>query len=313
MQKLIRFCCFLGLLLLFAPGLQAQTGATAALDSNLAETGNPFLLHLRIPKSAGQPSHVAYDAWSDVLPKQNILQQSEWQLGDQGWEKNLTLIVFDADTLLLPPLPIQIKGADTLLTNPLTLVVIPSPAPDDLNDMAEIKDIHKEPVLWTDYLPWAYGIGAFLLCILLIYWILNRRKQQGIQSRLVQLPAHELALKKLEVLRKKQLWQQGDLKAYYAALTFIVREYLRERFDIPALESASGETIQQLQKHTAFPTELIAPLQELLQQADLAKFAKATPAADYHERALQLAFDLVKNTIPAPEAAPVHPSNHSNA
>jgi hypothetical protein len=312
-QKLIRFCCYLGLFLLFAPFLHAQTGAEAELDSNLAETGNPFFLHLRIPKSAGQPLHIAYDAWKGIVNEQNILNQTEWTMGDHGWEKNLTLILFDADTITFPPLPIAVKGGDTLLTNALSLVVLPSPAPDDLNDMAEIKDIHKEPVLWTDYLPWILGILGCLAVFLGILWWFNRRKKPGMQSRVLQLSPHELALKKLEALRKKQLWQQGALKQYYAELTFIVREYLRERFAIPALESASGETIAQLRKSDQFPADLIPPMQELFRQADLAKFAKAIPAEDFHEQALKLAFDLVQSTIPAPLESTVHPSTPPDA
>lgn len=313
MQKLIQIGCFLWILLLGAQSIQAQTGAVAALDSNIAETGNPFLLHVRIPKSTSHPLDLAYHSWTPKIGAQNILQQSDWKLGEQGWEQTLTLIVFDADTLEFPPLPIPVAGGDTLHTNPLTLVVLPSPAPDDLNDMAEIKDIHKEPVFWTDYLPWVYGIGACLLLVLLVWWLLNRRKKATVSSRVVQLLPHELALKKLEALRKKQLWQQGALKVYYAELTFIIREYLCARFDIPALESVSGETITRLRGREDFPATWLLPLQELFQQADLAKFAKATPAEDFHEGALQFALNLVQSTILTPETPSPNPSNPPNA
>ena len=47
---------------------------------------------------------------------------------------------------------------------------------------------------------------------------------------------------------------------------------------------------------TAIPTELLPPLAELLQQADLVKFAKGAPPESYHEQALREVRLLVEKT-----------------
>ncbi|MEO6039737.1 MAG: hypothetical protein ABIQ93_15090, partial [Saprospiraceae bacterium] len=55
--------------------LRAQVGATAQLDSNVAETGNPFIIHVLSPVAAGKPLEIDFSAWDSVLPPQNILAQ----------------------------------------------------------------------------------------------------------------------------------------------------------------------------------------------------------------------------------------------
>ncbi|MEO6037440.1 MAG: hypothetical protein ABIQ93_03435, partial [Saprospiraceae bacterium] len=113
------------------------------------------------------------------------------------------------------------------------------------------------------------------------------------------------ARKKLEVLARKKLWQSGQLKPYYAELTFILREYLQKRYGIPALESTTEETLAYLQQQD-FPEALRQPLAETLLQADLVKFAKSMPPESFHEQALQQVQTLVETTreVSAPAEVP---------
>lgn len=299
-----------GFFLLFVSasvGLRAQV--TAEPDSNYAETGNPFVVHLVVPQSDGKPGQIDLSAWDSVVKEQNILQQTEWKSDGQAFSKDLILIFFDADTLALPPLPVYLNGRGTALTNALDIIILPTPAPDDLVDMRGIKDIRREPALWTDYLPWALAIAALILLVLLASWLIRRaqhKKKQAALSRMVELPAHELAWKKLDVLAKKQLWDKGLVKEYCAELTFIAREYLEKRYAVPALESTSEEIREHLLK-TDFPENLRAGLQELLTKADLVKFAKATPPETFHEEAMTYARKMILETKPLPIPHPPSP------
>lgn len=218
------------LLMFVLCGANGQTQAFAQTDSNYAETGNPFVVHILVPNAAGQPGQIDFSAWDSVVPEENILTQTDWTPDGPFFAKDLTLVFFDADTLLLPPLPIRLRGGGTATTNALELTVVSTPSPDDLVDMSDIKDIRREPALWTDYLPWALAIGGFVLLVVLASWLIGRaQKKHGIASRTVELPPHELALKKLEVLEQKQLWDKGLAKEYCADLTFILREYLEKQ------------------------------------------------------------------------------------
>lgn len=294
--RLNKYCLSLLLASFFLTGALAQIEASAGLDSSHAETGNPFVVHITVPNTAGKPGSIDLSAWSDQVPLQNIVGQSEWSPTGKSFTKDLTLLFFDEDTLSLPPLIIPLGNRGTATTNPLEVVVLPTPSPDDLLDMADIKDIHREQALWTDYLPWALAIAGFLLFIVLISWLIARmRKKQTVASRTIGLPPHELALKKLAALEQKQLWNKGLVKEFCAELTFIVREYLEKRFHVPALESTSEELMEKL-KTTAFPETLHDILRDLLTQADLAKFAKSVPPQSFEETARQFARNLIEMT-----------------
>lgn len=273
----------------------AQVEGIAQLDSNIAETGNPFVVHLLTPSADGKPLQVDFSAWDTVLPQQNILAQSAAVPQGDRYQIDLTCITFDADTLLLPPLTIRLAGGRTAVTNLLELVVLATPAPTDLNDMAELKDIRMEPISWTDYLPWILGVLGIVLIIFLANWWWKRRQQRGSRHREVAMPAHLLAQRKLEALAKKHFWQTGQVKLYYAELTFILREYLQKRYQVPALESTTEETLHALQK-TDFPPDLQQAVADTLVQADLVKFAKSLPPQSFHEEALRQAQLLVQAT-----------------
>lgn len=288
----------LGLLLL-AFRLGAQSEAVAVFDSGYVETGNPFVLHLSVPESYGQPTSVDFSPWSALLPPENVLGQTGWrQHGDQ-WVNDVSLIAFDSVEFSFPPLRVNLRNGDTLPTNPLTLQVLPTPSSDDPDGLQDIKDIHREPASWRDFLP-VYGpiAAGVLLLALLIWWLLYRKKKTRLKGeRILQQPPHELAWRKLAELEKRQLWQTGQLKQYYSELTYIVREYLEQRYHIPALESPSESILRQLES-TPLPEPLLPPLRELLQWADLAKFAKGAPPQHYHEQALREARRLIEQTKP---------------
>lgn len=300
-MKVVKKYCFpIFYFLIALANASAQSDARAELDSNHVETGNPFVVHLFLPKSLGQPRDIDFSAWENLVPPQNILRQTEWNSEGQFFTKNLTIIFFDEDSLTLPPLPIRLNGGETALTNPLEIAVQPTPSSDNLIDMAPIKDIRRERVRWMDYLPWAIAIFAFMLLVVLAAWLIGRsqmQRKQAAMSRVAGLPPYELALKKLDALVQKQLWHKGLVKEYCAELTFIVREYLEKRYRILALESTSEEILNALQK-TDFPQHLRPELQNLLTKADLVKFAKATPPETFHEEAMTFAKKIISETKP---------------
>ena len=286
------------LLLLLTPQA-AQAQAEAMFDSIVVETGEAFMLHIKVQDGAGQPKEVDFSAWDSIFPSQNILRQSGWLLEGDHWENDFTLITFDSAGLNLPPLTIRFHDGTTMETNPLTLSVFPTPYPSDPNDISDIADIHHEPFQWLDALPWVLLVLGLSALAFLVWWLLKRRRRK-IRSRSMQLPPHELALRELDTLARRGLWQQKQIKPYYEALTYIARQYVQQRFGVPALESVSDETLYRLQA-TDFPQALLPGLRTLLHTADRVKFAKGEPSEDYHETAWTTVRELVLSTIPLPE------------
>ena len=283
---------------MLANALSAQSGATLQVDSTQVETGNPYVLHLSVPGNK-TPDSLNFGPWLPFFDPKNLVSQTPWRRSGNLFSSNVTVVFFDADTLNLPPLGIAFKGGDTVFTNPLEIVVYPTPSPDDLADMAPIKNISLEPVLWTDYLPIATSVLVGIAVLWLLFWWISRRKQIRLRSQSIGLLPHELALKKLGVLAQKTLWRKDAVKEHCAELTFILREYLEKRYEVPALESTSEELLSRL-KLTDFPVELRPDLENIFSQADLAKFAKAIPPEEFYLYSLDFAQALVTQTIPPP-------------
>lgn len=108
-------------------------------------------------------------------------------------------------------------------------------------------------------------------------------------------PSHELALQQLKALENKQLWQKGEVKAYHSELTRIIRAYLENRYGIQALEMTTEQILAQLNT-LDFDADWNDRLREMLQAADLVKFAKAEPPSVFHERMMDYAVSFVEAT-----------------
>ncbi len=114
------------------------------------------------------------------------------------------------------------------------------------------------------------------------------------------LPPHEIALRDLKKLHSERLWQEGKHKQYYSGLTDILRAYIAGQFGVGALEMTSDEIIEAM-RGVEIPQKQKMDLTELLRDADLVKFAKATPEAEANEAAYTMALSFVEQTMPQPE------------
>ncbi len=275
---------------------QSLPEARAHLDSNALEIGNPMGLRINISATNGwTPVGIDFSSWDSIVPKDNILKQSDWKQNPGSWTKDVFFTVFDSGEYRLEPLRIALKLGNqeaAVMTNALTLTV--SKLPQTTQDPLPIKSIVEEPKNWTDFIPHMIIVGIILACAVFLYFWLNKSKKTPPPvTQVIEIPPGELALRKLEALRRKKLWESGDLKAYYSELTFITREYLEKRFAIPALESTTEEICEAVVQRD-FPRDLVPELRQTLNYADFAKFAKGEPPADFHEKALELAEAVVR-------------------
>ncbi len=275
----------------------AQPTATAILRPDRIEAGDTSSLWVFVSGVGPQPGEVDFVSWASLIPSANILtRKSEWRRSGAQWVSRYTLILFDSATLELPPLAINLSAGTPLNTNPLKLRVLPVAGDAEIENMEAVRDISREPESWTDYLPW--GAGALLLLLLTIWMIrrVNRRpKQVPIAEPISPQPLvspYEHALKLLDDLKRRKPWKHGEAKEYYAELSLILREYLENRYRIPAQESTTAEVSGMLQS-AGFPNQLVAVAIELLSRTDLVKYAKSTPAESIHEKSLEDARILI--------------------
>jgi len=139
-------------------------------------------------------------------------------------------------------------------------------------------------------------VALILFFGFLAYFLYKRFSNKPVVEVYVAPPAaHEVALEKLQVLKNKELWQQGKIKEYQSELTYIVREYLEERFEMQALESTTEEIVHELNEKD-ITEEHKVELTDMFRMADMVKFAKATPPVDIQSTLLNKAIQFVERT-----------------
>src|SRR5688572_8881336 len=137
--------------------------------------------------------------------------------------------VFDTGLVRIPTLPVVIRqgnNLDTFFTNDIPIQVM-SVEPDSTG-LAGIKDIVRQPfslLYYKKYLP--HLIVLLVILAALYFWWRKRRKIAEVVAEPEPEPLpHEWAVKALDELEQKRLWQSGEIKEHYSLLTGILREYL---------------------------------------------------------------------------------------
>ena len=192
---------------------------------------------------------------------------------------------------------------DTLRSNSLRLFV-KVPNVDLKKGFADIKKPYGAPVTFKEIAPWIMGIILLACIIFLILYAINRRRKNIPLFTLPakpKLPPHVIALSELDKLKEEQLWQHDKVKDYYTRLTDIIRVYLEERYEVPAMEQTTHEILSQFKgEHSQIKGKLFSGLQKTLDTSDLVKFAKYMPLADENHFVLVNAYTLVEETKSEP-------------
>ena len=279
---------------------------SATLDSTTLFIGDQTDLHLRAIGEVGeQVTMPVLD--KELIPGVEIVDRTivdtiSLKDGRVQYDQYLTLTSFEDSLFYIAPLPF-VSGDDTVWSDGLTLNVV-QPFEMDTTDMAitDIKGVYKAPIWWWGIFRWV------LLAVLLAgvgvagYYLityLQRRKLKEAGNEVVTeplRPAEEVALEKLDAIKEKKIWQQGQVKEYYTQLTDVVREYIARRFEVSSVEQTSDETLRDIRPLLSERKDLYEQLRKMLTLADLVKFAKWSTTPDENELSLRNAYTFVKET-----------------
>ena len=151
-----------------------------------------------------------------------------------------------------------------------------------------------------DYTLWGLLAAVILAAAIygLVRWLHSRGKSiKSLFTPAPPEPAHIIAIRALEELHNRKLWQNNLHKEYYSGLSDILRTYLSGRFGVGAMEMTTDEIVEAV-RAIEMPTKCSVDLMSVLRDADLAKFAKGEPDAEQNESAYAKAYYFVEETKP---------------
>ena len=215
--------------------------------------------------------------------------------------QKITITSWDSGLHVIPPFKAVI-GNDTLYSEPILLSVNTVELAEE-QDIKDIKGIIEVPFSLMDWIltrKIELGLILGLLVLLVVGYFIYRKyankQQEEVEQTVPKEDADIIANRKLQELEKKKVWQSGDVKEYHSQLSFIVREYIENRFEINALEQTTDEIAMLLVSHPEVEKNELKQLIEMLQLADMAKFAKQKPIGSENEHALTVSYSFIEKT-----------------
>ena len=274
-KQLVYILFFIGLV-----GFAQETPISISADTTNIRIGEQIQFKI----SVNQTDNVVFpDLKLDSLGKVEVVENFPIDTLKDKLEKKYVLTSFDSGIYVIPQQTVLINNkkffTDSLMVNVATIKVDTTK-----QKMFPIKAIQREPKTFDDYkhLFW-WLIPIFVILAIILYFVFRKKKEKEVPKVYVA-PIQE-ALQRLKELDEKHLLEQNKIKIYYSELTDIVRTYIEKDISIPALESTTNELIETIKDFNessklGISKETIQQLKEVLQSADLVKFAKSSPIVE---------------------------------
>lgn len=313
---------FISLLSLYSLSLFAQEyKIRSKVDSIEITIGDQMNMDIFVDVPNG--SEVAFPQIKDTLTAQIELVEAsivDTTITDSGstFHQRLVLTSFDTGYMAIPGIPVIIdQDTNKVLVSDPQLIYVSDVEVNMEADIMDIKEPREVPFNWWAVLKWVLlvlAISALIGGIGYFIWRKKKEKEGVVFSKKPKIPAHEIALKRLEEIRSAKLWQNDQAKQFHVEVSEAVRQYIEDRYHLDALEQTTSEIMDSL-KVVQLDDELRTQMRKSLQLADLVKFAKVKPLADENEKSLDVAFSFVKTTLimPLDEQSEEEKPNEENA
>ena len=206
---------------------------------------------------------------------------------------------FDSTLYNIPPFKVMVDSNE-YLSNSLALAVYTMPIDTaNLQNICGPKEVWDVDLTWEEYRDSVHlGVIMFFLALALAWVVVRFVKNKPI-IRIVKIkpkePSHIVALNKIDEIKNDETWRDDEnVKEYYTRLTDALREYMFARFGFNATEMTTSEILDYLRGIDN--KENIVELKEILETADLVKFAKLHPTANENNRNMMNAIEYVNVT-----------------
>lgn len=292
------------------PSRSEKVALTATIDTGTMVIGQQRQLHIKATnlQSNKQMPPVAFPTY-DMMTNGAIealtshFDTTKTKDGIvESIEQVVTLTIFDSGRYAVPGVLLMTEenGTAMVLAPEDSLfmeAVYASTADTTKCEVRADATYQKEKLTAWDILRWVLVVLGVACVVLIIIIIIRSKKHHEpipFLPKAKPVPADKKALNELEALRRKELWQKGRIKKYYTDMTDIVRRFLRNMYGISAAEMTTRQTLRAFHGISDWSEESESLLRQLLNQADMVKFAKSEPATHEHDMAMQNAVNFVR-------------------
>jgi len=303
--------------------LKAQeVSVKASIDSTHMLIGDQLKLILEVekPKNLAVQFPMIPDTFSSHIEVVKRLPVDTFKLADKNRVKlsqSYLISSFDSGMHQIPSFYFKLKydnKKDSIATKALMFKVLTMKI-DTAKGPTDIKLPYSAPVTLKEIIPYILGIILIVAILFFIFYYIKWKKKNVPLFNKPEKPAepaHIIALRELDRIKAQKLWQQEKIKQYYSEVADTIRAYVERRFDIPAMEQTSTETIDVFKHNKELvDTASLNQVQHILSLADLVKFAKYTPMVDDNNLTLMNAYFFVNQTKKEDVKVPEKPVEES--
>lgn len=299
---------FLLFLLLFTVTIQAQEEATPTPTAPPPVLNEAIRAEFEVDNTApvlGEPFHVMLIveadstieilSWASFEPPLEVLEESEIAIETVGdrvrYSRNYRVVLWDVGDYLSGEILLSYRQGVTVSSVTVSSFFVQVPIQIDNPEEASLRP--PAPVVQIPYIPVSYYIGVAIAIVILVLIVarLIQLSRKGVIEIVRASPA-EKAIAVLEDLKEQNL----PASTVYELVANNLREYLRDRYDIDAVEMTTAELMAILRERDIFPQEHRNRLQRVLEQADLVKFARFQPDDTNSVRLVNFAIKWLRET-----------------
>ena len=281
---------WLTLLFLLIPLNVFSAGFAFAPEKTEVEAGAPIVIHGSATLEAGGTLALV----DGQLDKESPFSVISLKPGQNG-TLDLTIEAFALGEQTFPALDWKVTTADgktSLLKSPPIKFKVTAPEAEKAG--ADIYDI-MSPVRPKNILP--YILLGLAILAGLFYWLWRRRPTEAERERAERriLSPHEEALERLARLLASGAWDAGRYKDFYTELGDLYRDYLERRYAMETRTLTTAGLVREM-RQLEIDLNICGKTRQFLDDCDLVKFAKWTPATSDRDTDIERLKNLIEAT-----------------
>ncbi len=235
--------------------------------------------------------------WKNLHEDIEIAEKPVQTEGTKGCVKKVIIDPLKSGNFLIPSAIVKGEDGKTWKTSAFVLKVR-EPTEEEVKEIQNVADIIKPEMkkpLTNQLLIGLIAVGTLLLIIGLVYYLRKHFARGPLVPEIMELP-WEKAFRRLRDLKSKDFPSQGMYEQYYVQLTWILRYYIEDRFNIHAPEQTTPEFMKTTMEKKVLTPEQQKFLYSFLNHCDKVKFAQLIPTPEQMESGFNWVWNFIEET-----------------